>query len=263
MKKKTRILFVLLFFVYSLTLLSCNDIIGNITGNIQNKEINVMFIVDDNLYHRITLTEGEMIQKPVEPTKEGYEFKGWFLDYELTQEFTFDKILKGDNIILYAKFTKKETGTNKPSNNYWTVTFYVDGNVYNSQTVIEYDNFVIPAEPTKEGYEFKGWSWNGNMLVGSIMVTQNIELYAVFEKIENSPTEIYYNVSYYVDGTLFRTDKVLQNSLVLHSHQRQKMKNILKLFLIAKSFVFLKCLTRFFSGEFQCFCEFLHIHLKF
>ncbi|MBQ3824016.1 MAG: InlB B-repeat-containing protein, partial [Clostridia bacterium] len=35
--------------------------------------------------------EGDKLEKPEEPVREGYIFKGWYADYEYTKEFDFDK----------------------------------------------------------------------------------------------------------------------------------------------------------------------------
>jgi len=46
------------------------------------------------------------ITKPAQPTKEGYNFGGWYQDSALTTEFTFDKMPYA-NTTLYAKWTEK------------------------------------------------------------------------------------------------------------------------------------------------------------
>ena len=45
--------------------------------------------------------EGTIPQQPETPTKEGYVFKGWYLDEAFTEEYKFDKPLDGDKT-LYA-----------------------------------------------------------------------------------------------------------------------------------------------------------------
>ena len=50
-----------------------------------------------------TVTNGETIVRPNDPTKEGYTFVNWYLDYELTPEFDFATTIS-ENVTLYAKW---------------------------------------------------------------------------------------------------------------------------------------------------------------
>lgn len=43
------------------------------------------------------------VLQPIEPTREGYTFGGWYLDVELTQEYTFTTI-PSEDIIIYVKW---------------------------------------------------------------------------------------------------------------------------------------------------------------
>ena len=214
MTKRFRILFFAMFFVYSLTLLSCDfkEIIGNITGNTE-KEASILFMVDNELYHRLELEEGDEIEFPANPIKEGYEFVGWYSDYELTVKFDYTTLMESGNIILYAKFKETEgssSGSDKPSNVYYTVTFYVDGALYSSQTILENSTYTFPADPYKEGYEFKGWKYNGDLIYNPTKVTFDIVLEAVFEKITQK--DVYYTVEFIVDGKVYDAQQVLEKT---------------------------------------------------
>ena len=50
--------------------------------------------------------KGVIPEKPADPVKDGYDFKGWYLDEACTKEYKFDKPLEG-NCSLYAYFTEK------------------------------------------------------------------------------------------------------------------------------------------------------------
>ena len=55
---------------------------------------------------------GHPIEKPEDPTKDGYEFDGWFDDEDLTTPHDFDEPVEKDkSYILYAKWTKIEEPT--------------------------------------------------------------------------------------------------------------------------------------------------------
>lgn len=50
-----------------------------------------------------TVVEGELLQEPENPTKEGYKFAGWYLDAECTNKYNFDnKVI--EPFTLYAKW---------------------------------------------------------------------------------------------------------------------------------------------------------------
>lgn len=50
------------------------------------------------------ITEGELVTKPTDPTKNGYTFDFWASDKELTTEFDFETTIITRDITLYAKF---------------------------------------------------------------------------------------------------------------------------------------------------------------
>ena len=58
-----------------------------------------------------TVNEGAKATKPAAPKAEGYIFKGWYADENLTNEFDFETEIKG-NTTIYAKWEKK---TDKPA----------------------------------------------------------------------------------------------------------------------------------------------------
>lgn len=51
---------------------------------------------------------GELLSQPEEPTREGYEFTGWYIDYACTDEWDYEEdIIEGD-FTLYAGWEKKD-----------------------------------------------------------------------------------------------------------------------------------------------------------
>ncbi|EAF6815804.1 BspA family leucine-rich repeat surface protein [Listeria monocytogenes] len=116
---------------------------------------------------------------PSEPTKQGYEFKGWedtagtivdfsTLDLDLNSQHEFD---------FYAAFEKKE----------YTVTFDVEGT--QEQETVPFEDLVIePTVPYKAEYAFTGWydaPTGGNKWDFSTdtMPSENVTLYARFNKL--------------------------------------------------------------------------------
>lgn len=117
--------------------------------------------------------EETVVVKPVDPTKEGYEFKEWQLDgktYNFSSKVTSD-------ITLVAVYQKK--------GNEYVVIFDTDGgNKIEKQTIKENDIVSEPEVPVKEGYEFNEWQLNGKKYDFSTKVTSNITLKAIYDKKE-------------------------------------------------------------------------------
>ncbi|MFA5536050.1 MAG: InlB B-repeat-containing protein, partial [Bacillota bacterium] len=96
----------------------------------------------------ITRDYGTTVAAPANPTKEGYSFKGWYSDAELTTPYTFT-IIPAEDLTLYAKWEI----------NQYTITFDSDGGSAVDPITQNYNTAItVPADPTKEGYIFVGWS---------------------------------------------------------------------------------------------------------
>ena len=118
------------------------------------------------------INEGEKVTKPADPTKEGYKFVKWQLNGE---DYDFEKIVTGDIELkaVWERVTVK-----------YTVTFNTDGgSEITSKEINEGEKVTKPADPTKEGYKFVKWQLNGEDYDFEKIVTRDIELKAVWEKI--------------------------------------------------------------------------------
>ncbi len=108
---------------------------------------------------------------PDEPTKQGYVFKGWRLNGS-NDNFNFAKTPITGTTTLYAQW-----------NPLYSVSFDTDGgSTAPEMQIIENGNkATAPADPTKEGYVFKGWRLNGsndNFNFADTCINGNIELTA-------------------------------------------------------------------------------------
>ena len=56
-----------------------------------------------------TVESGKTVAKPADPTRNGYDFEGWFTDEDLTIEYDFDTPVTAD-ITLYAAWDKQNSG---------------------------------------------------------------------------------------------------------------------------------------------------------
>ena len=61
------------------------------------------------------IKKGNLIKRPENPVKEGFEFAGWFKDEAFASEWDFSSDVVESNIILYAKWNKKDTSSGSGS----------------------------------------------------------------------------------------------------------------------------------------------------
>ena len=115
------------------------------------------------------------------PTKDEYDFKGWYKDGEFTTQVT--EIPQGTtgNITLYAKWELVS----------YTITYELDGGTNVPENPASYNvesETITLKDPAKPGYTFEGWyrteDFTGNAVTEIIQgTTGNITLYAKWEQI--------------------------------------------------------------------------------
>ena len=138
------------------------------------------------------------IQKPVDPTKEGYTFQGWAYAYESGDSgdsWDFDNTewyVTGD-LTLTAKWEPIDC----------TVTFnanggqFMDGTTTHTRDNVNYGTALDPVsdKPEQDGYTFLGWSTNANAteadwvfntgvsstVTPTLVTEENLTLYAVWQ----------------------------------------------------------------------------------
>ena len=108
----------------------------------------------------ITQNYNTAINKPSDPTKEGYTFAGW--------DATIPDLMPAENITINALWTT----------NQYTITFDTDGGTTISPISQDYGTSVTaPANPTKTGYTFVGW----DKAVPSTMPAGNVVIKAQWQ----------------------------------------------------------------------------------
>lgn len=123
------------------------------------------------------------------PTSTAYViFNGWTVDGEPIDLATY-RITQNTKIV--ADVTHK-----------YEVNFMVEGENHNSQIVLKDAKVTIPANPTKNGYVFEGWTLDGNNVVNltTYTVTQNVTFTAKFTKL--------YSVVFKYEDTTLKTETV-------------------------------------------------------
>ena len=120
----------------------------------------------------VKIEKGSKLNKPSNPTKEGYTFVEWLLN---NNSFNFDIEIVND-ITLTAKWEEVK-------DNELTVTFNSNGgSSVATQTVKKDEKVSKPANPKRNGYTFNGWYLNNKKYDFNTSVTENITLTASWTK---------------------------------------------------------------------------------
>lgn len=137
-----------------------------------------------------------------EPIKEGYNFKGWYLNEQKVNENTIVKTSSNHELI--ARWKKIN----------YVIEYNTVGGILEANVTIydvEDEDFTIP-HPTKEGYTFTGWTGaNGTTPEKDVIIksgtTGNYKYQANWQVN-------YYNVNYYINNSLWTTRSVAYGSSV-------------------------------------------------
>ena len=134
----------------------------------------------------VQVEEGKFVPRPVDPTKDGYTFDGWFKD---GVEWNFATDAVTEDITLLAMWTKVSGPV------YFTVTFDSQGgSPVDPVQVLEGNLVTKPADPTRDGYTFDGWFRNGvEWDFANNVVTEDITLLGMWTKI---PVPVYFTVTF-------------------------------------------------------------------
>ena len=116
--------------------------------------------------YTVKINSGSSLEEPNQPYLEGYEFQYWSEDK--INRFDFSEPIQS-NHKLYAVYLK-----------ICNITFISDNVVYGTDTVLEGNLLKTPQIPTKAGYAFEYWEFNGEQYDFSSKVHEDITLLAKF-----------------------------------------------------------------------------------
>lgn len=216
-----------------------------VTGVYTVNQYTLTYLVDGAEYKKVTLDYASAITAEAEPTKEGHTFSGWSeipttmpaKDMVITGAFTANKyavvytldgeafrtdsVAYGTTIVLAEAPVKEgytfagwsEVPNTMPAKdvtvigsytiNQYTLTYMVDGVEYKKVTLDYGTAIEAEAEPTKEGHTFSGWSE-----IPATMPAKHVNVIGEF-------TVNYYQVTYLLDGEVFKTEQIAYGSVVV------------------------------------------------
>ena len=136
---------------------------------ITSYKINYVLDGGENAINNPTIYKIDSARALLPATKTGYNFEGWFLDSNLTEKVS--RIASGNtgDITVYAKWSAK---------NFTVIFLNYDNHRLDTQTVPYGEAAEEPDEPERDGYKFIGWNADFDK------VTEDTEIYAVFEKVD-------------------------------------------------------------------------------
>ncbi len=208
MKNKIRafIKTILIIGIPSTLLISCTTSDVSLSANI-SKEIHTISFYDDTiLIDQLNTAGHEIITLPDAPLKDNYEFNGWYFDknvwsVKLTEDY-YQNISLTNDVSVYAYYVE----TVDPVPNEYTISFYVDDEIYTTIETSGNETITLPEAPNKDNYEFKGWYfdkniWNNKLTEDyyqNISLTNDVSVYAYYEIINDVPKE--FKVSFVTNG---------------------------------------------------------------
>ncbi|MBP3581174.1 MAG: leucine-rich repeat protein [Clostridia bacterium] len=155
----------------------------------------VEFMVDDAVYNTQVISKNGKASLPANPTKSGYMFECWTLNGAVVNPETV-------SITGHTKFVARFIQN-------LTVTFTVDGSTFETTSVAKNGYATINSNPTKNGFNFLGWSVDGSTIIdlASYPITENTEFIAVFSM----------QAGLFVNGAMTRTwnDLVTSGDIVV------------------------------------------------
>ncbi len=163
-KRKVTIVLVLAFLLAAL-------IFVIVTSSKSSNELTITFDCHGGTeIQNQVVKKGEKLKEPEAPTKEGYEFVGWYVDGE---KFDFNTEI--------TKEIKLEAKWLKVSNIKYTVSFDSNGGSQVDDQKVESGSKVTkPNDPTRAGYTFVEWTLDGKTYNFNSKVEKNITLVAVW-----------------------------------------------------------------------------------
>lgn len=146
-----------------------------------NKKYTITFDSDGgSVVEKQIVKRGEKVNKPTDPTRDGYIFIEWDLGssiYDFSAKVT-------RNLILKAVWKEQEGGKVT-----YVVNFNTDGGNSVSNQIINKDGTITkPQDPVRDGYKFLGWYSNNVLFDFNTPIAKNLELVAKWEKAKDNST---------------------------------------------------------------------------
>ena len=138
------------------------------------------------------VNHGDTVDKPADPSAEGYRFTGWYTDRDCKNEFNFDTPITKD-IELFAGWIKT-----------YKVSFDMNshGTQVAAQTIEEGSKVAKPTDPSESGWTFEGWYQDATFSAAfdfNTAINADTTIYARWTK-NTTPPATTYTVTFNMNG---------------------------------------------------------------
>ncbi len=156
-----------------------------INANWQINQYNITFVIDNEEFDSITYNYSEEIVYP-EVNVTGYTFSGW--KYGLKD---VPATMPAKDIVVSGTLTV---------NNY-KLSYYVDGELYQTKTYAYGASITLIAEPTADGKVFSGWVCSTTEIMPTTMPAFDVRIDGGFDQTT-------FHIYYYIDDILVETESI-------------------------------------------------------
>ncbi len=133
-------------------------------GKKEVKKYTVTFKSGGEEISSVIVEKGKLVEEPENPTKENYDFLGWYADTEYKTEFDFENTKIVKNTLIYARFVEKQQITFKTDGGSDVTSIVCFSNQIEATAKNQFNCSKITAVPltSKEGHTFEGWYLDSN-----------------------------------------------------------------------------------------------------
>jgi uncharacterized repeat protein (TIGR02543 family) len=151
MKKIAKTLLFSGLLLFTTGLAACGGGEGN-KGTTVTFRLNYKKNASEDVFLEVPVKKGQCVDEPEEePTREGYIFNGWHEDQDKDSEFDFEEPIQ-KSIKIYAHWLARLNCTFDLN--------YSGAPTANKVEVIQNQSVARPQDPTRDGYQFIGWTTN-------------------------------------------------------------------------------------------------------
>ena len=153
----------------------------------------VYYYVEGKHVSNVQVEYGDVIPTSVASVivPDGMQLSKWYTDSAMTNEFVEGTVMGTSRVNLYAKYEVETYNAIFNANG----GKFADGSETVSVPTVYMEKIVVPAEPTKAGYTFAGWTPFAD---GYLDQANDMYFYATWNEDDR-------NVEYYADGNLYET----------------------------------------------------------
>ena len=163
------------------------------------------FIIDDQTFYAKEYNYKDKIPMIEPDEREGFTFKGWYMDEDKTIKWDFDNDIITADTKFYGYYVLSEEET-------FNILYYVDETLIQSDKVLKNDKAEVFTPQPKRGYEFAGWFTGETKFNFDTPITDDVTLTAKFEAI-------IYHVKFIADNNLVSEEEYTVENLSVYEPQ--------------------------------------------